>query len=36
VADTTLTREFELMSGAGMTEEELRRCNETAYEVKFG
>jgi adenosine deaminase len=36
VADTTLSREFELMAGLGMTEEELRRCNETAYAVKFG
>jgi len=36
VADTTLTREFELMAGIGMTEEELRRCNETAYAVRFG
>jgi adenosine deaminase len=36
VAGTTLTREFELMAGLGMTEEELRRCNETAYAVKFG
>jgi len=36
VADTTLTREFELMAGIGMAEEELRRCNETAYAVKFG
>src|SRR6185312_12983034 len=36
VASTTLTREFELMAGIGMTEEELRRCNETAYAVKFG
>ena len=36
VADTTLTREFELMSEAGMTDEELRGCNETAYAAKFG
>lgn len=36
VADTTLTREFELMSGVGMTDEELRQCNETAYAAKFG
>jgi len=35
VADTTLSREFELMSEAGMTESELRRCNETAYAAKF-
>ena len=36
VADTTLTREYELMAGIGMSEDELRRCNETAYAVKFG
>lgn len=36
VADTTLSHEFELAVGMGMSEEELRRCNETAYEAKFG
>jgi adenosine deaminase len=36
VADTTLSREFELAAGMGMTEDELRRCNETAYLAKFG
>jgi adenosine deaminase len=36
VADTTLTREFEAMREIGMTEDELRACNETAYAVKFG
>jgi len=36
VADTTLTREFELMADAGLTDEELGRCNETAYAAKFG
>jgi len=37
VADTTLSREFELMSElGGMTDEELRLCNETAYASKFG
>ena len=36
VADTTLSREFELMSEAGMTDEELRLCNETAYAARFG
>jgi adenosine deaminase len=36
VADTTLSREFELAAAMGMTEEELRRCNETAYEARFG
>jgi adenosine deaminase len=35
VADTTLSREFELAAGMGMTEEELRRCNEIAYSAKF-
>jgi adenosine deaminase len=36
VAATTLTREYELMAAAGMTDEELRQCNETAYAAKFG
>lgn len=36
VADTTLSREFELMAGIGMSEEELRDCNETAYASRFG
>jgi len=36
VADTTLSREFELMSQVGMTDQELRLCNETAYAAKFG
>jgi adenosine deaminase len=36
VADTTLSREFELAAGMGMTEDELQRCNETAYAAKFG
>src|SRR5262249_11518328 len=36
VADTTLTHEFDLMSEAGMTDEELSACNETAYASKFG
>jgi len=35
VADTTLSREYELMSAAGMTDDELQRCNETAYAAKF-
>jgi adenosine deaminase len=35
VAGTTLSHEFELMSAAGMTDDELRRCNETAYKAKF-
>ena len=36
VANTTLTREFELAAEMGMTEAELRTCNETAYEARFG
>jgi adenosine deaminase len=36
VAGTTLTHEFELASGMGMSDEELQRCNATAYEAKFG
>ncbi len=36
VADTTLSREFELAAQMGMTEAELRSCNETAYAAKFG
>jgi adenosine deaminase len=35
VAATTLSREFDLMAGAGMTDQELRQCNQTAYEAKF-
>jgi adenosine deaminase len=36
VADTTLSREFELASEMGLSDEELRRCNETAYDARFG
>ncbi len=36
VADTTLSHEFELAAQMGMSEEELQRCNKTAYEAKFG
>ena len=36
VADTTLSREFELASEMGLDDDELRRCNQVAYEVKFG
>lgn len=36
VAATTLTQEFELMSDAGMTDAELQRCNNVAYEARFG
>lgn len=35
VAGTSLTREFELATEMGMTEAELRTCNETAYAAKF-
>ena len=36
VGGTNLTREYELLSGLGMSDEELQRCNQTAYEAKFG
>jgi adenosine deaminase len=36
VAGTTLTQEFELAAGMGMSEAELTRCNEVAYEARFG
>jgi adenosine deaminase len=36
VADTTLSHEFELASAMGMSDEELQRCNATAYEARFG
>jgi len=36
VAETALSHEFELASEMGMSDDELRRCNETAYEAKFG
>jgi adenosine deaminase len=36
VADTTLSHEFELAAGMGMSDDELRRCNETAYTARFG
>jgi adenosine deaminase len=36
VADTTLSHEFELASAMGMNDEELQRCNATAYEARFG
>lgn len=36
VADTTLSHEFELLSQAGMTDDELQHCNETAYRARFG
>ena len=36
VADTTLSREFELAAAMGMSDKELQQCNATAYEAKFG
>jgi adenosine deaminase len=36
VADTSLSHEFELASQMGLGDDDLRRCNETAYEAKFG
>lgn len=37
VAGTTLTREYELASSLmGMTDDDLKRCNLTAYEARFG
>ena len=36
VAGTTLSHEFELASEMGLSDDELRRCNEIAYEAKFG
>ena len=36
VAATSLTHEFELAAGMGMTDDELARCNAIAYEAKFG
>lgn len=36
VADTTLSQEFELAANMGLTNEELRRCNVTAYQARFG
>jgi adenosine deaminase len=36
VADTTLSHEFELASEMGMTDDELRKCNETADQARFG
>jgi len=36
VAGTTLSHEFELMAGIGMTDAELLLCNETAYAARFG
>jgi adenosine deaminase len=36
VAETTLSREFELAAAMGLTDDELRRSNQTAYEARFG
>jgi adenosine deaminase len=36
VADTTLSHEFELASAMGLSDEELKLCNQTAYDVRFG
>jgi adenosine deaminase len=36
VADTTLSREFELASEMGLSDDDLRRCNQTAYAARFG
>jgi adenosine deaminase len=36
VAGTTLSHEFELASQMGLSDDELRRCNQTAYDAKFG
>ena len=36
VADTTLSREFELAAAMGLSDDELQRCNAVAYQAKFG
>ena len=36
VADTTLSQEFERASAMGLSENELKGCNETAYAARFG
>ena len=36
VADTTLSHEFELAAGMGLTDDELKLCNDAAYEARFG
>jgi adenosine deaminase len=36
VAGTTLSHEFELASEMGLSDEELKRCNQVAYEARFG
>jgi adenosine deaminase len=36
VADTTLSHEYELASEMGLSDDELRQCNQTAYDARFG
>ena len=36
VAGTTLSQEFELASEMGLSDDELKACNEVAYEARFG
>jgi adenosine deaminase len=36
VAGTSLSHEFELAAEMGLSDEELKRCNEVAYAAKFG
>jgi adenosine deaminase len=36
VAGTSLSHEFELASEMGLSDEELKRCNEVAYQARFG
>ncbi len=36
VAGTTLSHEFELAAAMGLSDEALKRCNEIAYEARFG
>jgi adenosine deaminase len=36
VAGTTLSHEFELASQMGLSDDELKRCNEIAYQARFG
>jgi adenosine deaminase len=36
VAGTTLSREFELASAMGLSDDELKHCNEIAYAARFG
>jgi adenosine deaminase len=36
VADTTLSREFELAAAMGLSDDELQQCNAVAYQAKFG